>query len=252
MTAIDFDFSDILEEVASEVEAKSTILADPPKRYNSVVDLFADAEFANYMRLRWPIYAQNANNLCLQNGKLGQECGKMRERALIYLLARFLGEDAERCYVDDNSMDVVERGKDVILFGRDVSIKTISYGGNGFNQLKISWVENTEMASEVQTTWRPQYDLFLCRLRWESDIDGMYYISKSIQDDVLFGNNFLRTSGGYSKGTSISNAACELLVTHPGVLKLAIPMPPEHRDDNYLTKIFDSWYTNSSVDVFYG
>ena len=237
------DFCQALEEVASEVEAQKPVEVAPGKPYHSMKELFADAEFATYMRTLWPSFAQSANNLCLQNGKLGQECGKMRERFLIYLFARFLGEDAERCYVDDYSVDVVERGKDVIVFGRDVSIKTISYSGNGFNQLKISWIENEKMASEVQATWKPEFDLLLCRLRWGSDQEGLYYISKEVQEAVMLGEgNHLKTSGGYGKGTSLTSETCEALINHPDTLKLAIAMPKENRDENVLNQYLDWLY----------
>jgi hypothetical protein len=241
-----FDFADVLEKAAAEIENGQPMDVCPKPSYNSAQELFADEEFHGYLQKFWPRFAQIANNLCLQNGKLGQECGKMREAFLRYLLARYLGEDAEMCPLNDYDMDVVEKGKDVILFDRDVSIKTISHSGSGFNQLKISWVEDKGMADELEKNWLPEFDLLLCRLKWDSDDEGVYYIPKETQEYVVkecpeIGAT-LKTAGGYSKGTSLTSAACQKLVNHPDTLKVAIKMPPEHRDDNFLPQLMDRWY----------
>jgi len=248
-----FDFAEVLERVASEVENGQPVDVCPKPSHDSAQELFADQEFHDYLQKFWPTFAQIANNLCLQNGKLGQECGKMREAFLRYLFARYLGEDAEMCPLNDYDMDVVEKGKDVILFGRDVSIKTISYSGNGFNQLKISWVEDKSMADELEKNWLPEYDLLLCRLKWNSSDEGIYYITKEAQlnvvakcDDIEL--KPLKTSGGYGKGTSLKSEVCEELVAHPDTLKIAIKMPPEHRDDNFLPQLMDRWYWEIDYD----
>ena len=235
-------WTDVWPEVmkSGEYEGKNR---GPLRHYNSMTELFADSEFADYMQAFWPIFAQAADNLCLENGKLGQECGKMRERFLIYLFARYIGKDTERCDVDHYGIDVVERGKDVKIFGRDVSIKTISYGRNGFGGVKVSWIENEKMASHVQSSWRPEFDLLLCRLHWNSSNDGIYYISKQVQEVVLRDSErCLKTPGGYGKGTALTSDACEALVTHPGTLKLPIKMPKERRDDNALDQYLDRLY----------
>jgi len=216
---------------------------EPTKWYGSARELFTDKDFHKYLQEFWPIFAARANDLCLQNGKLGQECGKMRERALMYLFYRYLGEDAYRCYLDDTSIKVNERGKDTLLFNRDVSIKTITSNGRDFSQLKVSWIEDKEMANEVASTWKPLYDLLLCRLKWGSDDEGIYYIYQRTQQEVIAGSEeVLKTSGGYGKGTSLSKEVCEKLVNHPDTLKIPITMPEEYRDENFLTRLFDRIY----------
>jgi hypothetical protein len=216
---------------------------EPAKRYGSAQELFADPDFGDYMQRFWPRFVQAANNLSLQNGKLALECGKMRERFLIYLLSRFVGEDAQRCDVDDSSIGVVERGKDVIMFGREVSIKTISHGKAGFNQLKISWIEDKAMSIVLQAEWKPEFDLLLCRLKWDAADEGLYYISKQVQESVLLdGGDFLKVSAGYGKGTSLAKEACEALISHPQTLKLPIKMPKENRDENAISQFLDLLY----------
>lgn len=227
-------------------------LENNEKNYASADELFSDADFHAYLQQFWPTFAAKANDLCLQNGKLGQECGKMRERALLYLFSRYLGEDIKDCPLDDFSVNVVEKGKDVVLFGRDVSIKTIGCTKGKFNQLKISWIEDKGMADELVKVWRPQFDLLLCRLKWGSNDEGIYYISRDIQNEVIeqFVNlNALKVSNGYGKGTSLSSEVCEALVSHPDVLKVSIDMPEEFRDDNFLNQLFDQLYFDVKCEL---
>jgi len=219
------------------------IEVDPVCHYKCAEELFADPKFTRYLQRFWPIFVARANDLCLQNGKLGQEVGKMRERVILYLFYRYLGEDAENCALNDQTVSVNEKGKDTLLFGRDVSIKTISATGNQFHQLKISWIEDKIMADEIARTWVPQFDLLLCRLKWNCKTEGFYYIPKDAQQEVISQEaNALKTSGGYGKGTSLSKKACESLVSHPKTLKIPIAMPPEYRDENFLPRLLDRIY----------
>lgn len=216
---------------------------EPARRYKDIAELFEDKGFQDYIRKFWPTFVGRANDLCLQNGKLGQECGKMRERALLYLLYRFIGEDVERCDLDSHSVGVVEKGKDVIMFGTGVSVKTVSWGKSKFNQLKVSWIEDKELAAEVERDWEPDYDILLARLKWGSTGGGIYYISKDVQKEVAK----LKTANGYSKGTAFTDVAQEALVSHKDTLKLSINMPSEYRDCNYLDQFFDKMYTETEI-----
>lgn len=217
------------------------------KRYCSIDKLFKDEEFKCYMQHNWPYFAMVSNNMCLQKGQLGQECGKMRERAILYLFRRFLGESIHHCWLNDYDIGVNEKGRDVVLYGEDVSIKTISYGKNSFNQLKVSWIEDKTMAQNFESKWIPEYDLLLCRIKWASPDEGFYYIDRKTQNKVIkrfkeINQDTLKTSGGYSKGTSLDSKLCEALVNDSDTLKLKIVMPQENRDDNFLSQIFDHLY----------
>ena len=215
------------------------------KRYNTAAEFFKDPEFIQYMQKYWPIFVARANDLCLQNGNLGQEVGKMRERTLLYLMYRFLGEDTERCDLDDRSISVNEKGKDMYLFTRPVSIKTISFGQN-WNQLKISWVEDKALAEEIDRTWVPMFDLLLCRIKWGCSTEGIYYIYKETQREIVeecqVKLDITKTAKGYSKGTSLAAKVVSEFVTHSDTLKIPIAMPEEYRDENFLTRLFDHIY----------
>lgn len=239
---MELDFNRELELAASEVEQSSIVMPSLNSKFHSAKELFSNVDFQQFMQHGWPTFLGDANNLCLQNGKLGQECGKRRERGLLYLLSRYLGESGDCCPVNDHDVNVVEKGKDFYLFDEAVSIKTVSYGSNGFNQLKISWIEDKLIANDFENNWKPEYDLLLCRIKWDSDDEGIYYINKDIQIEVLQGGNIFKTAAGYSKGTSLTTEACELLVNHPDTLKLKINMPKEYRNESFLSQLFDKRY----------
>jgi hypothetical protein len=232
-----FDFQSVYEQTVREVEANVMApMLEPRKQYTDVQELFADQGFIDFMREWWPLHVKDVNDLSTQNGGMGQEVGKFRERALLWLWATFLGEDAYRCDVDDYGVRVAEKGKDAIFFGNDVSIKTVSFSGNTHGHVKISWIEDKDMAKEFELSWIPKYDLALARLKWGSANEGIFYIPRDVQLEVVahckeIDLTPLKTAGGYSKGTSIKYKVCNMLVEHPRTLKLLIPMPPEQRND---------------------
>ena len=214
--------------------------------------LFSDQEFIDYMQKFWPKFLLTLNGRCTHNARLGQEVGKLRERALIYLLYRFLGEAIDQCPVDSNSVGVHEKEKDVSIFDRDVSIKTLTGKNGKYAPLKLSWVDDQEKAKEFIDNFKPTCDLLVACIDWGSE-SSIYYIDCKTQLEVLESldaDKRLVLTKGYTKGTRLHSSAWKGMLDHKDTLKIPIKWPEEQKDDNMLDQFWDMQYAKivSGVD----
>ena len=212
--------------------------------HTSIPELFADEEFVSYMQEHLPKYMRNANNLSLHNGKLGPESGKMRERSLIYLLQRYVGEDAYDAPVDDFKIGVMEKSLDVMMFDRRVSIKTVTWTGTKVPGVKINWVDDKQKALEEARHYVPDCDLLFLPITWGRS-DYLYYLPQSLQHETMESvgrDRYFDIGKGYSKGTKIKCDVMHEMMRHQDTLKLPISWPTEYRDDNIIYQVLDAWY----------
>lgn len=209
-----------------------------------ISELFADDEFKDYMQKFWPKFVAIANAMCTHNNRISQEVGKLRERALIYLLYRFLGEDINECPIDDNSIGVHEKEKDVVIFGKDVSIKTLTGKNGKYSPLKLSWVDDQDKAKEFIDNFKPTCDLLVACIDW-GNIANIYYIDCKTQADVLDNlpaDKRLVLAKGYTKGTRLHKDSWEKIISHPNTLKLPFLFPVEEKNNNRIDQFWDEQY----------
>ena len=217
----------------------------PFKKYNNVNELFTDQEFKDYLQEFWPTFALNINSFHFQNGKLTQEVGKLRELGIIFLLDRYLGEISDYKPIDIENIAANEKGKDWNMFSRGVSCKTITCSGGKVNNLKLSWMEDKDLCQKFEDEYMPEFDLMLCKIKWDSSDEGFYYISKEIQQEALdkLGRaECIRTSPKYGKGVVLARVAVDYVTNHPNTLKIPIKMPVENRCVDLRNQLFDNWY----------
>jgi len=213
-------------------------------KHESMTDLFADPQFVSYIQEYLPRYMRNANNMSLHNGRLGPESGKIRERCLIYLYQRFAGEDAYDTPVDDSRIGVMEKSLDVMMFGKRVSIKTVTWSANKVPGIKINWVDDKEKAAEEALHYVPDCDLLFLPIAWGRS-DYVYYITQSLQQQTIQTvgrDRYFNIGKGYSKGTKIESDILHNMMMHEDTLRLPIVWPKEDRDDNIIYQVLDDWY----------
>lgn len=209
-----------------------------------IMDLFSSDDFKEYMQKFWPKFVAIANAMSTHNGRIGQEVGKLRERALIYLLYRFLGEDIDECPIDDSDVGVHEKEKDVSIFDRDVSIKTLTGKNGKYSPLKLSWVDDQDKAKEFIDNFKPTCDLLVACIDW-GNVANIYYIDCETQTTVLDSlpsDKRLVLAKGYTKGTRLHSQAWLEMLQHENTLKLPINWPIENKNDNMIDQFWDLQY----------
>ncbi len=105
------------------------------------------------------------------------EVGSLRERIIVALLIYKFGEANV-----ETEIPITEPEVDVILFGKPVSIKTIT--GKGFGGVKLIWTVDAQKAKEFSETYYPHCDILLIQINW-GGIGGFYYIPLEAQKQLF-------------------------------------------------------------------
>ncbi len=91
-----------------------------------LAEIFEDKELVNRIKNKLPYLFQIAELESSRAGKIGMEVGSLRERIIIALLIYKFGEENV-----ETEIPITEPEVDVKLFGKPISIKTIT--GKGFS-----------------------------------------------------------------------------------------------------------------------
>jgi len=156
------------------------------------------------------------------------EVGSLRERIIVALLTYKFGQDN---VVTD--MPITEREVDVKLFGKPISIKTIS--NRRLTGVKLSWTVDSAKAREFREGYDPGLDMLLVQIVWEGP-GGLFYIPVHLQK-WLFGHigreQYIKLPkpGTNPRGVEITQGALSMLVAHTDCKKIAIRW--ERRDVEY-------------------
>jgi len=95
-------------------------------------EIFEDERLVNRVRNKLPYLFQLAELESSRAGKIGMEVGSLRERIIVALLIYKFGEANV-----ETMIPITEPEVDVKLFGKPISIKTIT--GKGFSGVKLIW-----------------------------------------------------------------------------------------------------------------
>ncbi|MCZ7554221.1 MAG: ThaI family type II restriction endonuclease [Anaerolineales bacterium] len=152
-------------------------------------------------------------------GKIGMEVGSARERILIALLIYKFGEANV-----ETKIPITEPEVDVIVFGRPVSIKTIT--GKKLNGVKLIWTVDAEQALKFSQEYHPRGDILLAQINW-NDWGWFFFFPKSAQIETLqqIGRqNYIKLpkAGTNPRGVEISTEALDLLAGHSQCLNIPI------------------------------
>lgn len=145
----------------------------------STIDLFTDKNLVDKIQKRLPYLFQIAELESSRAGRTGMEVGSVRERIIVALLVYKFGEQNI-----ETEIPITEPEVDVKLFGKPVSIKTITVKGNAVGGVKISWTVDAQKSQEFLEGYHPRCDILLAQIKW-NDTGGFYYIPTEVQKKVF-------------------------------------------------------------------
>jgi hypothetical protein len=170
--------------------------------------MFDDVKFSEEVRAKLPYLFRLAELELSRAGKAGMEAGTLREHVLIALLIYKFGENVE------TEIPITEYAVDVKLFGKPLSIKTVTGSGG----VKAIWTVNAKKAREFIEGYEPKCDMILVHIKW-GGFGGLYYIPVEAQREVFNSmgrERYLKPPkpGTNPRGVEFSREALQKLVTH--------------------------------------
>ena len=202
------------------------------------MEIFEDKELVNRIKNKLPYLFQLAELESSRAGKTGMEVGSLRERIIIALLIYKFGEANV-----ETEIPITEPEVDVKLFGKPISIKTIT--GRGFRGVKLIWTVDAQKAKEFRENYYPKCDTILIQINWGGE-DGFYYIPVEAQKDVFdrIGRERyikLPKPGTNPRGVEITREALKTLIKHGLTKVIKINWVKTRVDYNPYRRWVDYW-----------
>ena len=144
---------------------------------NHLREIFKDDVLKREIKDKLPYIFHIAELESSRAGKTGMQVGSAREAILIALLIYKFGEENI-----DTQIPITKPEVDVRLFGKPISIKTIT--GKGFSGVKLIWTVDAQKAKEFRETYYPHCDILLIQINWNS-IGGFYCIPLEAQKGLF-------------------------------------------------------------------
>jgi hypothetical protein len=104
-----------------------------------ITNLFTDKEIITRIQVKLPELFQLAELESSRAGRVGMEVGSAREKILIALLIYKFGQGSV-----DTNIPIRESEIDVVVFGKPISIKTVT--GVRLGGVKLIWTVDAEQA----------------------------------------------------------------------------------------------------------
>lgn len=143
--------------------------------------------------------------------------GVLREHVLVGFFLAEYGRNQVK--VPDRG---IERGYDIKLKGRELSIKT----GTGNNRPKVLWtVDPLQIGREISRDYQPTCDMLLVNIYWGNCRESIYYIPLEVQMEVHneLEDEYLSAAVGTNhRGISITPTAMKDLKRHKDTLSASV------------------------------
>lgn len=201
-----------------------------------LADIFDDKKIVKKIKRRLPYLFKLAEEDSSRAGKIGMEVGSLRERILVALLTYKFGEKNV-----ETKIRITEPEVDVKLFGRPISIKTIT----GMGGVKMSWTVDRQKAREFRKHYIPSCDTLLVRINWGGS-GGFYYIPLEVQRKIfkeMGRDKYLKLPkpGTNPRGVEISKEVLSRLLGDEKTQKIEIFWQPPKIDYNPYKRWMDYW-----------
>jgi len=205
---------------------------------NEIEKLFSDEQLVKKIKVKLPHLFQIAEMECSRAGKVGMEVGSVREKIITALLIYKFGEQN----VDAN-IPITEPETDVKLFGKPISIKTIT--GKNPSGIKLIWTVDAQKAIEFSKDYFPSCDMILVQINWENG-GGFYYITQQTQIETLrlMGHDrFIKLpkQGTNPRGVEMSGEAMQKLILHQNTYQILINWKKEIINFKPFKRWVDLW-----------
>lgn len=177
---------------------------------NRLKEIFEDKELKAKIQRKLPYLFRIAEVESSRAGKIGMQVGSLRENVIIALLIYKFGEENV-----ETEIPITEPEVDLKLFGRPVSVKTIT--GKGFGGVKLIWTVDAQKAREFRENYYPRCDTLFVQVNWDA-MGGFYYLPLEVQRKVFnaigkAGYIKLPKPGTNPRGVEITKEALEAIVT---------------------------------------
>lgn len=204
----------------------------------NINELFTDKILVAKIQRRLPELFYLAELESSRAGKVGMEVGSAREKILIALLLYKFGEENIQ-----TNLPIHEPEADVIVFGRPLSIKTMT--GTRFNSVKLIWTVDHDQAIEFSHRYIPTCDMLLTQVNWGS-VGGIFLFSKEAQIETLekMGREDyikLPKAGTNPRGVEVSGKALSEMSKHPQTLKFPVQWRRKSMAYNPYQRWLDLW-----------
>jgi len=176
---------------------------------SKLIEIFEDEKLVKRIKNKLPYLFQLAELESSRAGKVGMEVGSLREKIIIALLIYKFGEENV-----ETEISITEPEVDVKLFGKPISIKTIT--GKSLSGVKLIWTVDAQKAREFRESYYPHCDILLVQINWGST-GGFYYIPLETQRklfDRIGRNRYIKLPkpGTNPRGVEITKEALTTLV----------------------------------------
>jgi len=147
------------------------------------------------------------------------EVGTVREKIIVaFFIYKFGAENVK------TEIPTTEPEIDVEIFGKAVSIKTIS--GKRLNGVKLIWTVDRIKARYFFDKYQPHYDMVLIQVNWSNE-GAFFYVPLEVQLEVfnsLGKERYLKlpVEGTNPRGVEISGESMRIISMHPDTLKVPI------------------------------
>lgn len=203
---------------------------------DKLLQIFTERDTINKIQTKLPEMFAIAELESSRAGKIGMEVGSLRERILVSLLIYKFGEENV-----DTDIPITEPEVDVKLFGKPISIKTIT----GLGGIKLIWTVDAKKAQEFRKKYVPKCDILLALIKWNKK-GGLYYIPVEVQQEVFkqMGKNHyikLPKRGTNPRGVEITKDALVKIINHPNTKSIEIFWQRSEIDYNPYARWVDYW-----------
>jgi len=176
---------------------------------SKLIEIFEDEKLVKRIKNKLPYLFQLAELESSRAGKVGMEVGSLREKIIIALLIYKFGEENV-----ETEISITEPEVDVKLFGKPISIKTIT--GKSLSGVKLIWTVDAQKVREFRESYYPHCDILLVQINWGST-GGFYYIPLETQRklfDRIGRNRYIKLPkpGTNPRGVEITKEALTTLV----------------------------------------
>lgn len=200
--------------------------------------LFADKILVAKIQKRLSELFQIAELESSRAGKIGMEVGTIRERIITALLIHKFGDENVKSDIPTTETEV-----DVFLFGKPISIKTIT--GSNFAGIKLIWTVDAQKAIIFSQNYKPTCDLIVAQINWANG-GGFFYIPLEVQLQTLqeMGKERyikLPKAGTNPRGVEMQGEAMRLLIANPQTLKVPINWTKESSNFNTYKRWTELW-----------
>jgi Restriction endonuclease ThaI len=203
-----------------------------------IENLFNDELLVTKIQKRLPELFQIAELESSRAGKIGMEVGTIRERIISALLIHKFGDENV-----NSNIPITETEVDVFLFGKPISIKTIT--GRNFAGIKLIWTVDAQKAIVFSENYKPTCDLIVVQINWDNG-GGFFYIPLEVQLQTLnaMGKESyikLPKAGTNPRGVEMQGEAMRQLIAHPETLKISINWKKESSNFNTYKRWIELW-----------